>query len=95
MKNTTPLRRPRDLLAEQIPAGDRRDAVLADDDELLPAADLRALMAIAKAQREAIDAAIQLAQPPQANRKGKPGLWRTRRIQIAADIQALLRRSAQ
>lgn len=36
----------------------------------------------------AIEVAAQLADPPLMHRKGKPGMWRIRRAQIAADIRA-------
>ena len=37
---------------------------------------------------EAIEQAACIADPPFMHRVGKPGLWRTRRAKIAADIRA-------
>lgn len=64
-----------------------RDAWLAD-------LAVAALAAAAPGLREegarmALEAAAKVAEPPLWNRKGKPGLWRIRRKQIADDIRAL------
>ena len=40
---------------------------------------------------EAIEAAAKVADPPLGHRKGKVGLWRIRRLGIAAAIRALAR----
>lgn len=37
----------------------------------------------------AIEDAAKIADPPLMHRKGKPGLWRRRRAEIAANIRAL------
>ncbi len=47
-------------------------------------AEVQALLAAA------VERAATLADPPLMHRKGRPGLWRTRRVQIADAIRALI-----
>jgi hypothetical protein len=42
-----------------------------------------------QARNAVIEECARVADPPLMHRKGKPGLWRQRRAQIAADIRAL------